>query len=213
MTAESEDISSNEESSAEGNKMLKSMKFVLSSLQRNMIKAMNTKEEERKGFGEIIKVLTELDKTLKKNTYETHVSNINFSKFEKKLFNRQTELLDIERQFNDEGHKETLEEFSLVKNQMVEIQGKFQGKENAKANAEKDHPRTTQGKSSKRSDGVSTGTRSRRAPSIDDNPRPTKRVVGRKGGDRGGRSNGGGRSRLSGVDQGGRASGGDRGGR
>ncbi|XP_047335579.1 small RNA binding protein 1-like [Impatiens glandulifera] len=170
------------------------MKSVLSSLQKSMIKALNTQEEERKDFAEVIKVLTELDNTLKKNT-------------------------------------ETLDEFSLVKNQIVEIQGclrrndgerqefadsiarKFQAKENAKANAERDQPHITQGESSRRSDGVSIDTRSRRAPSNDDNPRPTKRGGGRSGGDHGGRSSGGGRSRLSGVDQGGRSNGGGRGGR
>ncbi|XP_047331474.1 uncharacterized protein LOC124935055 [Impatiens glandulifera] len=196
MAVESQETSSNEESSAEGNKLLKSMKSVLSSLQKSMIKAMNTQEEERKGFGEIIEVLTELDNTLKKNTYETHVSNINFSKFEKNLFSRQSEMIDIEWQINDDRHRETLDEFSLMKNQMVEIQGflrrndserqefadsiarKFQAKENAKANAERDQPKIIQGESSRRSDGVLTDTRSRRAPSNDDNPRPTWRDGG-----------------------------------
>ncbi|XP_047335587.1 protein FAM98A-like [Impatiens glandulifera] len=93
------------------------------------------------------------------------------------------------------------------------IARKFQAKENAKANVEKEKPRPAQGESSRRNDGVSTGTRSRRAPSNDDNHRPTKRGGGRSGVDRGGRNSGGGRSRLSNVDQGGRASGGDCGGR
>ncbi|XP_047326565.1 keratin, type I cytoskeletal 10-like [Impatiens glandulifera] len=194
MAAESQENSSNEESSAEGIKLLKSMTSMLSSLQKNvvsmgsnMIKALNTQKEERKEFSEVVKVLTELDNTLKKNT--------------------------------------------LMKNQMVEIQGclrrtngerlefadsiarKFQEKENAKADAERDQPRITQGESSRRSDGVSTDTRSRRAPNNDENPRTTKRGGGRSGGDRGGRSSGGGRGRQSGFDQRGRASGGDRGGR
>ncbi|XP_047326475.1 keratin, type I cytoskeletal 10-like [Impatiens glandulifera] len=148
--AESEEISSHEESSAEGNKVLISLRSMLSSIQKTMTKAMNTKEEEREGFCKIIKVLTELDNTLKKNTYETHVANLNFSKFEKQLFSSQSELLDIER--------------------------------------------------------------SKRAPSTDDNPRPTKRGGGRSGGERGGR-NSGGRSRLANVDQGGRGSDNERGGR
>ncbi|XP_047314347.1 keratin, type II cytoskeletal 1-like, partial [Impatiens glandulifera] len=154
MAVESQENSSNEESSTEGNKLLKSMTYVLLSLQKSMIKALNTQEEQRKDFAEIIKVLTELDITLKKNT-------------------------------------------------------KFQAKENAKANPERDQPRITQGESSRRSDGVSIDTRSRRAPSNDENPRPTKRG----GGDCGGRSSGGGRGRQSGSDQRDRASGGDRGGR
>ncbi|XP_047313896.1 protein nemuri-like [Impatiens glandulifera] len=90
------------------------------------------------------------------------------------------------------------------------IARKFQEKENAKADAEKDEPRITQGESSRRSDGVSTGTRSRRAPSNDENPRRIKRGRGRRGGDRGGRSSGGGHGRQSGIDQRGRSSGGDR---
>ncbi|XP_047331444.1 keratin, type I cytoskeletal 9-like [Impatiens glandulifera] len=238
MTTESQENSSNEESSADGIKLLKSMTSVLSSLQKNvvsmgsnMIKALNTQKEERKDFAEVIKVLTELDNTLKKNTYETHVSNLNFSNFEKKLYSRQSEMMDLERHINDDRHRETLDELSFLKNQMMEIQGclrrndgerlefadsiarKFQAKENAKADAEKDQPRITQGESSRRSDGVSTDTRSRRAPSNDENPRPTKRGGDRSGGDRGGRSSGGGRGRQSGFDQRGRASGGDCGGR
>ncbi|XP_047314521.1 uncharacterized protein LOC124918396 [Impatiens glandulifera] len=79
MVAESEEISSPEESSIEGNKVLRSMRSLLSSIQKTMTQAMNTKEEEREGFSKIIKVLTEFDNTLKKNIYETHVANLNFS--------------------------------------------------------------------------------------------------------------------------------------
>ncbi|XP_047325984.1 keratin, type I cytoskeletal 10-like [Impatiens glandulifera] len=68
MVAESQENSSNEESSTDGNKLLKSMSSVLSSLQKSMLKSLNTQEEERKDFAEIIKVLNELDNTLKKNT-------------------------------------------------------------------------------------------------------------------------------------------------
>ncbi|XP_047339804.1 keratin, type II cytoskeletal 1-like [Impatiens glandulifera] len=201
MAAESGGNSSNEGTSVGGNKMLTFMSSVLSSLQKSMIKSLNNQEEERKDFAEILKVLKELDNTLKKNT-----------------------------QINDERHKETIEEFSLVKNQMVEILGclsrndnerqefadsiarKFQAKEDAEDNAECAQPRPAQGESSRRNDGVSTDTKSRRAPSTDDNPRPTKRGGGRSGNDCGGRS-GGGRGRLVNVDQGGRANGGERGGR
>ncbi|XP_047335557.1 keratin, type II cytoskeletal 1-like [Impatiens glandulifera] len=171
MATESQENSSNEESSTEGNKLLKSMKSVLSSLQKSIVKALNTQEEERKGFAE----------------------------FEKNLYSRQSEMMDLERHINDDRHRETMDEFSLVKNQM--------------ANAERDQPRITQSESSRRNNSVSTGTISRRAPSNDDNPRPNKRGGGRSGGDRGGRNSGGGHSRLSGVDQGGCDSGGDHGGR
>ncbi|XP_047309955.1 keratin, type II cytoskeletal 1-like [Impatiens glandulifera] len=105
------------------------------------------------------------------------------------------------------------EKNEAIKEFVDSIARKFQAKENAKVNAERDQPRITQGESSRRSDGVSTGTRHRRAPSNDDNPRPNKRGGGRSGGDHGGRSSGGGRGRKSGSDQRGRASGGDRGGR
>ncbi|XP_047335571.1 protein nemuri-like [Impatiens glandulifera] len=89
---------------------------------------------------------------------------------------------------------------------------KFQAKEDALGNAESAQPRPVQGESSRRNDGVATGTRSRRALCSDDNPRPTKRGGGRSDSERGGR-NGGGRSRLSNVDQGGRGSVAERGGR
>ncbi|XP_047329608.1 keratin, type II cytoskeletal 1-like [Impatiens glandulifera] len=184
MAAESQENSSNEESSVDGIKLLKSMTFVLSSLQKNVvsmgsniIKALNTQKEERKEFVDFVNVLNKLDNTLKKNT-------------------RQSEMMDIERHVNDDRHRETMEEL-----------------ENAKADAEKEQPRITQGEPSRKGDGVSTGTRSKRAPINDENPTPTKRGGGRSGGNRGGRSSGGGRGRQSGIDQRGRASGGDHGGR
>ncbi|XP_047309833.1 uncharacterized transmembrane protein DDB_G0289901-like [Impatiens glandulifera] len=195
MAAESEEVSSHEGRSAGGDKMLKSMRSMLSSMQKTMCQSMISREEDRK-----------------------------------KSFNHQTELFDIERHINDERHKENLDEFALVKNQLVEMQGcmrrndnerqafaknldrKFQAKEDALGNAESSQPRPVQGESSRRNDGVATGTRSRRAPSSDDNPRPTKRGGGRNGSERGGR-NVGGRSGLSNVDQGGRGSVAERGGR
>ncbi|XP_047326534.1 keratin, type I cytoskeletal 10-like [Impatiens glandulifera] len=230
MAAGFEEVSSHEESSTGRNKVLRSMRSMLSSIPKTMCQTMNSREEEIENFRNIFNVLTELDNTLKKNTYETHIANVNFSMFEKYLFNRQIELLDIERHFNDKRHKETMEEFSMVKSQMVEIQGcmrrndnesqefadsiarKFQAKEDAKANVEGAQPRQVQGESSRRNDGVSTDTRSMRAPSTDDNPRPTKRGGGRSGAEGRGTS-GGVRSRLSNVDQGGRTSGDERGGR
>ncbi|XP_047309834.1 keratin, type II cytoskeletal 2 epidermal-like [Impatiens glandulifera] len=207
------------------------MRSMLSSMQKTMCQSMISREDDRANFSNMFKILTELDKTLKMNTYETHVSNVQFSKFQqKKSFNHQTELFDIERHINDERHKENLDEFALVKNQLVEMQGcmrrndnerqafaknlarKFQAKEDSLGNAESSQPRPVQGESSRRNDGIATGTRSRRAPSSDDNPRPTKRGDGRSGSERGGR-NVGGRSRLSNVDQGGRGSVAERGGR
>ncbi|XP_047326624.1 protein nemuri-like [Impatiens glandulifera] len=89
---------------------------------------------------------------------------------------------------------------------------KFQAKEDAFGNAESTQPRPVQGESSRRNDGVATGTRSRRATISDDNPRPTKRGGGRSGSERGGR-NGGSRTRLSNADQGGCGSVVERGGR
>ncbi|XP_047326571.1 keratin, type I cytoskeletal 10-like [Impatiens glandulifera] len=188
-------------------------------------------KEDRKEDAECVKILKELDNTLKKNTYETHVANLNFSKFEKKLFSQQSEMMSLERQINFDNHREVLESMELYKNQLIEIQGslrrtygerleyadsitrKFQEKENVKAAAEREQSRITQGEPSRRGDGVSTGTRSKRAPTNDENPRPTKRGGGRSGGNRGGRRSSGGRDGKSGYDQGGRASGGDRGGR
>ncbi|XP_047339913.1 keratin, type I cytoskeletal 9-like [Impatiens glandulifera] len=146
----------------------------------------------------------ELDNTLKKNTYETHVANLNFSKFEKQLFSRQSEMMSLERQINFDNHREVLESMELYKNQLIEIQGTA---------AEREQSRITQGERSRRGEGVSTGTRSMRAPTNDENPSSTKRGGGRSGGDRGGRSSSGGHGGKSGNDRGGRSSGDDRGGR
>ncbi|XP_047326477.1 keratin, type II cytoskeletal 1-like [Impatiens glandulifera] len=209
MSADSQDNSSNEGSSADGTKLLKSMTSLLTSLQTNvismgsnMVKILKTRKEDRKEFTECVKILTELDNTLKKNT-----------------------------QINLDNHREIMKSMELFKNQMIEIQGslrrsdgerleyvdsiarKFQEKENAKAAFEREQTRITQGEPNRRGDGVSIGTRSKRAPTNDKNPRPTKRGGGRSGSDRGGRSSSGGRGGQSGSDRRGRTSGGDRGGR
>ncbi|XP_047339946.1 keratin, type II cytoskeletal 1-like [Impatiens glandulifera] len=168
-------------------------------------------EEDRKEFAEYVKILKELDNILKKNS-------------------RQFEMMSLERQINLDNHREIIESMELFKSQMIEIQGslrgsdderleyadsiarKFREKENAKAVAEKEQTRITQGEPSRRGDGISTNTRSKRAPTNDENLRPTKRGGGRSGGDLRGLSSGG-RGGQSGCDRGGRTSGGDRGGR
>ncbi|XP_047309953.1 keratin, type I cytoskeletal 9-like [Impatiens glandulifera] len=219
MAADSQDNSSNEGSSTDGTKLLKSMTSLLTSLQTNvitmrsnMLKILKTQKEDIKEFAECVKILKELDNTLKKNT-------------------RQSKMMSLERQINLDNHREVMESMELFKNQMIEIQGslrrsdgermeyadsiarKFQEKENAKAAAEKEKICITQGEPSRRGDSVSTGTRSKCAPTNDENSRPTKRGGGRSGGDRGGQSSSGGRGGRSGSDRGSRTSGGDRGGR
>ncbi|XP_047306238.1 protein nemuri-like [Impatiens glandulifera] len=140
-------------------------------------------------------------------------------------------MMSLESQINLDNHREIMESMELFKSRMIENQGslrrsddetleyadsiarKFQAKMNAKADAEKEQTRITQGEPSRRDDCISTGTRSKRAPTNDENPRPTKRGGGRSGVDRGGRSSSGGRGGKSSSDRGGRTSGGDRGGR
>ncbi|XP_047339942.1 keratin, type II cytoskeletal 1-like [Impatiens glandulifera] len=140
-------------------------------------------------------------------------------------------MMSLERQINLDNHREVMESMELYKNQLVEIQGslrrtngerleyadsvarKFQEKENAKGAAEREQTRITQGEPSRRGHCVSTGTRSKRAPTNNENPRPAKRGGARRSGDRGGRSSIGGGGGQSGSDRGGRTSGGDRGGR
>ncbi|XP_047340073.1 glycine-rich RNA-binding protein 8-like [Impatiens glandulifera] len=138
-------------------------------------------------------------------------------------------MMSLERQINIDHQREVMEGMGLIQNQLVEIQGsmrrtnverleyadsiarKFQAEENAKA-AEKEMNLITQG--DRRGDGATTGTRSKRRPTNDENPRPTKRGGGRSGGDRGGRSSGGDRGgRSTNSDRGGRNGGSGRGGR
>ncbi|XP_047306220.1 keratin, type II cytoskeletal 1-like [Impatiens glandulifera] len=190
MSAESQDNSSNEGSSVDGTKLLKSMTSLFTSHQKNMV---------------------------------TLGSNM--------LFSRQSKMMSLERQINLDNHREIMETMELFQNQLVEIQGsmrrtdaerleyaasivrKFQAKENAKADAEKEQTRITQDEPSRRGDGVSTGTRSKRMSVGDENPRPTKRGGGRSnGGDRGGRSGSGRGGRTSGGDRGVRSGGSKRGG-
>ncbi|XP_047340015.1 keratin, type II cytoskeletal 1-like [Impatiens glandulifera] len=156
MAAKWQDNSSNEGSSTDGTKLLKSMTSLLTSLQKNVITLGSN-------------MLVEIQESMRRT--------------------------DAERlEYADS------------------IARKFQAKENAKVDAEKERTRITQGEPSRRGYDVSTGTRSKRSPTNDENPRPTKRGGGRSGGDRGGRSSSGGRGGRPGSDRGGR-SGGDRGGR
>ncbi|XP_047331502.1 keratin, type I cytoskeletal 10-like [Impatiens glandulifera] len=169
-------------------------------------------------------VVKEPDQTLKKNTYEVHIVNKSYSKFEKNLFKRQSELFDCERENNIEMHNEVMDEMSLLRDQLVEVQGnmsradaemlehadtfarRIQEEENSKAATEKEKNLITQGEdnSGRRGGGALKSTRSKRKPISDDSDRPIKRGGGRNG-DRGGRSTRG--------DRGGRSIGGDRGGR
>ncbi|XP_047326577.1 protein nemuri-like [Impatiens glandulifera] len=121
-------------------------------------------------------------------------------------------------------HNEVMDGMSLLRDQLVEVQGnmsradaerleqadtfarRIQEEENAKVAAEKKKNLITQGEdnSVRIGGGVSTGTRSKRKPTSDDSDRPIKRGGGRSG-DRGGRSTKG--------DRGGRSGGTGRGGR
>ncbi|XP_047342798.1 keratin, type I cytoskeletal 10-like [Impatiens glandulifera] len=142
-------------------------------------------------------------------------------------------LIDCERENVVELHNEVMDGISLLRNQMVEIQGnmsranaerleqvdsfakKIQAEEDANVAAEKEKNLITQGvdNSGRRGGGVSTGTRSKRKPTGNDNDRPIKRGGGRIG-DHSGRSSEGDRGgRSSGCDRGGRSGGSDRGGR
>ncbi|XP_047337351.1 protein LSM14 homolog A-like [Impatiens glandulifera] len=165
-----------------------------------------------------------MEQTLKRNTYEINTLNKTNTKFEKNFLKRQSDLLDCERENSIELHNEVMDGISLLRNQMVEIQGnmsradaerleqadsfarKIQAEEDAKAAADKEKNLITQGddNSSRRGGGVSTGTRSKRRQTSDKNDRPFKRGGGRSG-DRDGRSSGG--------DRGGRSGGSGRGGR
>ncbi|XP_047320609.1 keratin, type I cytoskeletal 9-like [Impatiens glandulifera] len=240
MAAYSQNNSSNEGSSVDGTKLMNSMSTLLTMLQSNvavmqfnMSKFMKAQKEDKKNFDDLVKTHKELELTLKKNTYEVEDSNTNFGRFEKKLFNRQSEMMSLERQINLDNQREVMEAMGLIQNQLDKIQGsmrrtyaerleyadsiarKFQAEENAKDDAEKEQNTITQGNDvrDRRGDGVTTGTRSKRMPTNDENPRPTKRGGGQSGGDHGSRSSGDRGGRSSGGDRGGRSSGGDRGGR
>ncbi|XP_047313895.1 keratin, type I cytoskeletal 10-like [Impatiens glandulifera] len=198
-------ISSNEGSSDDGTKLMKSMTSLMGTLQKNM-------------------AVMESNMTLKKNTYEIHILNKSYTKFGKNFFKQKTDLLDYEREKVVELHNEVMDGISLLRDQMVEIQGnmsradaerleqndsfarKIQAEEDAKSATEKEKNLITQGddNSGRRGGGVSTGTRSKRKPTGDDNIRPIKRGGGHSG-DRSGRSSGG--------DSGGRSGGSGRGGR
>ncbi|XP_047320611.1 keratin, type II cytoskeletal 1-like [Impatiens glandulifera] len=223
MTAYSQDNSSNEGSSADGIKLMKSMSTLLTTLENNvavmlsnMSKFMKAQKEDKKNFDDLVKTHKELELTLKKHTYEVEVSNTNFGRFEKKLFNRQSEMMSLERQINIDNQREVMEVMGFIQNQLVEIQGrmrrtyakrleyadsivrKFQAEENAKDDAEKEQNTITQG----------NAVRDRRG-----DGRPTKRGGDRSGGDHGSRSSGDRGGRSSGGDREGRSTGSDRGGR
>ncbi|XP_047331508.1 nucleolin 1-like [Impatiens glandulifera] len=221
--AYSQEISSNEGSSAEGSKLMKSMTALIATLQKNvakmgsnMVKIMKTQKEDKKEFDDLLKTHKEMELTLKRNTYEVHMVNKTYSKFEKNLFKRKSDLHDIEREINVDLQREVMDGISLIQNQMIEVQcnmrradaerleqadsfaKRIHAKEDTKAVAEKEKNLITQGEdnSGRRGGGVSTGTRSKRKPTSDDSDRPSKRGGGRNG-DRGGRVGGIGRGGRS----------------
>ncbi|XP_047335658.1 keratin, type I cytoskeletal 9-like [Impatiens glandulifera] len=160
--------------------------------------AVDDSEIKQGEFADLHMTQNEMEQTLKKNTYEVHIVNKSYSKFEKNFFKQQSKLFDCERENNIEMHNEVMDAMSLLRYQLEE--------ENAKAATEKEKNLITQGEdnSGRRGSSVSTGTRSKRKPIGDDSDRPNKRGRGRIS-DRGGRS--------TGSDRGGRSTGGDRGGR
>ncbi|XP_047320541.1 keratin, type I cytoskeletal 9-like [Impatiens glandulifera] len=197
-----------------------------------MVKIMKTQKEDKKEFADLLKSHKEMEMTLKKNTYEVHMINKTYSKFEKNLFKRQSDLHDAERAINVDLQREVMEGIGLIQNQMIEVQGnmrredverleyadsvagKFQAEEDANAVAEKEKNLISQGEGDRdrRGDGVSTGTTSKRKQTSDDSGRPTKRGEGHNG-DRGGRSTSGTRGgRSDGAAHGGRSDGTGRGG-
>ncbi|XP_047320516.1 keratin, type II cytoskeletal 1-like [Impatiens glandulifera] len=238
IAADSQYNSSKEGSSADGTKLMKSMSTLLTTLQKNMAvmqsnmtKIMKAQKEDKKNIADLVKTHNELELTLKKNTYEVEVSNTNFGRFEKKLFSRQSEMMSLERQINLDHQREVMEAMGLVQNQLDEIQGSmrrtdderleyadsitriFQAEENTKA-TKKEYNIITQGEAvrDRRGDGIATGTRSKRRPTNNENPRPTKRGGIQSGSDRGGRSSGD-REGCSSGDREGRSTGSDHGGR
>ncbi|XP_047320530.1 inhibitor of growth protein 1 homolog [Impatiens glandulifera] len=171
---DSQEISSNEElSSTDGTKIMKSMTALMGTLQN-------------KEFSDLLKTHNEMEQTLKKNTYEVHIVNKSYTKFEKNFFKRKTELLVYERANVVDLHNED--------------------EEDAKVVTEKEKNLITQGEDNSRRRGgsVSTGTRSKRKPTSNNNDRLIKRGGGRSG-DRGGRSGGGDRGGRSGIGRGGRS--------
>ncbi|XP_047339910.1 keratin, type I cytoskeletal 9-like [Impatiens glandulifera] len=198
---DSQEISSNEGLSADGTKLMKSMTELMATLQKNMavmesnmMKIMKTQTSSKNEIVYLLKTHNEMEQTLKKNTYEFHIVNKSYSKFEKNFFKRKSELFDCERENNIEMHNEA-DSFAR----------KILEEEDAKTVAEKEKNLITQGEDNRgrRGGDVSTGTRFKRKTSDDNIDRPIKRGGGRSG-DRGGRSTGG--------DRGGRSTGGDRGG-
>ncbi|XP_047331425.1 keratin, type I cytoskeletal 10-like [Impatiens glandulifera] len=206
--ANSHEISSNEGSSAsDGTKLMKSMKALMATLQKNMavmesnmVKIMKTQKSNKKKFADLLKTHNEMEQTLKKNTYEVHIVNKSYTKFEKNFFKWKSEFLDCERENNVEMHNEVMDGMSLLRDELV------QAEEDAKVVAEKEKNLITQGEDNRgrRGGGVSIGTRSKRKSTSDNSDRPIKRGGGRSG-DRGGRSSRG--------DRGGRSGGTGRGGR
>ncbi|XP_047312616.1 keratin, type I cytoskeletal 9-like [Impatiens glandulifera] len=179
-------------------------------MESNMMKIMKNQTSNKKEFADLLKTHNEMEQTLKKNTYEVRIVNKSYSKFEKNFFKRQSELLDCKKENNVEMHNEVMDGISLIRDQMVEIQGNIrradaerleqadsfarniQDEKDVKAAAEKEKNFITQGEDNngRRGGGVSTGTRSKRNSTGDNSDRPIKKGGGRSG-DRGGRSIGG----------------------
>ncbi|XP_047320573.1 uncharacterized protein LOC124924605 [Impatiens glandulifera] len=149
-----------------------------------MISIEKSQRSNKKEFASLLETHKEMEKTMKRNTYEINVLNNPYSKFEKNFFKRQSERVDAERM---EQAVSFAKQIQAVKNAEVAL-----NKEKNLISHDVDNVKRGEGSSrgsgSSRG-GVSTCTRSKRKLVDEGGCRPIKRGGGRSG-DRGGGSGG-----------------------
>ncbi|XP_047335540.1 keratin, type I cytoskeletal 9-like [Impatiens glandulifera] len=126
--ANSQEVSSTEETSLGRAKLLKSMVDMMSTPQKNMLDIqfrMTNLEKgyssNKKEFSSFLATQKELEKTMKRNTYEINIVNTTYSKFEKNLFKRQSAKFEEKREFYLNLNQEIMTGMNLVQDQMVEV--------------------------------------------------------------------------------------------
>ncbi|XP_047314449.1 myosin heavy chain, clone 203-like, partial [Impatiens glandulifera] len=117
-----------EEASPGGPKLYNTMMDMMHSLQQNMLDIQSRMTNLEKGsisskeeMSSILSSQKELEKTMKRNTYEVYIINNMYTKFEKNLFNRQSKMFAESKSLTLELHQTIMSAINLTQAQMVEV--------------------------------------------------------------------------------------------
>ncbi|XP_047320532.1 keratin, type I cytoskeletal 9-like [Impatiens glandulifera] len=101
--------------------MISTVQKKMLDMQSKMMSIEKGQRSNKKELHSLLETQKEMEKTMKRNTYEINMLNNTYSIFEKNFFKRQSERFDCEREFNIDLHQEVMAGMNLVQGQMVEL--------------------------------------------------------------------------------------------